>query len=51
LVSTLDLEIAESGMPLGLEQDDLNWIADGGEVGLYPFYLWYEGMREFALNY
>lgn len=52
LISTLDYMITESDKTLGLDEEDLEYINEGGCYCFdgYPMYLW-QDMREFAATY
>lgn len=52
LIDTLDYDIAETDAPLGLDEEDMEFINNGGCYcfDTYPWYLW-QDMREFASTY
>lgn len=52
LIDALDNMITESDMPLGLDEEDLEYINEGGCYCFddYPMYLW-QDLREFSATY
>lgn len=52
LIDALDYMITESDMPLGLDEEDLEYINEGGCYCFdgYPMYLW-QDLREFVATY